>query len=158
MRTIYLIRHAESDQNNTGLLDFDRVLNNNGTQETSVISKKLDDLDFNPGLFVCSPARRTFETSELLNKNTPVLYDSSIYEGSLDDLKSLINLLPNEHQEIAVVGHNPTITHLSNYLTQNPISCMPPCSVVKIDFEVENWNETIQGIGSKIFFITPNES
>ena len=119
------------------------------------MANKLDELSFSPSLIICSPAKRTMLTSELLAKDTSTLFINSIYEASLNDLVHIINTLPNKHNEIAMIGHNPSITKLSNYLTDDYIDNMPTCSVVKIELEIDNWNETIQGIGTKKYFIYP---
>jgi phosphohistidine phosphatase len=155
MKTLYLIRHAKSDWDNPALTDFERPLNKRGFRDAPFMTKKLEELDFNPDFIVCSPAQRTKDTAQLIANSTSTLYDSSIYEASLNDLTRLINFLPNKHKEIAIVGHNPSITSLSNYLTFDFIDNMPTCSIVKIELEIDNWNETTQGIGIKKFFIYP---
>ncbi|MBL4594416.1 MAG: histidine phosphatase family protein [Flavobacteriales bacterium] len=155
MKTLYLIRHAKSDWENPSLSDFDRPLNSRGIRNAPFMAQKLIELNFNPGLIVCSPAQRTTTTAELISKNTSILFEKSIYEASLNDLIHLINFLPKEHEEIAIIGHNPSITNLSNYLTDDFIDNMPTCSIVKIELEIDNWNEIIKGIGMKKYFIYP---
>ncbi len=155
MKTLYLIRHAKSDWKNPALTDSERPLNKRGLRDAPFMAKKLNELSFNPDLIVCSPAQRTKTTAELISKSTSCLYDASIYEASLNDLTHLINSLPNEKTAIAIIGHNPSITNLSNYLTNDFISNMPTCSIVKIELEIDSWNETIQGIGTKKYFIYP---
>ncbi|PCJ28311.1 MAG: phosphohistidine phosphatase [Flavobacteriales bacterium] len=155
MKALYLIRHAKSDWNNPDLTDYERPLNKRGFKDAPFMAKKLLELNFNPGLIVASPAQRTSSTAELISKNTSVLYENSIYEASLNDLTTLISALPNENSEIALIGHNPSITTLSNYLTNDIIRNMPTCSIIKIELEIEHWNEIIQGIGIQKFFIYP---
>ncbi len=155
MKALYLIRHAKSDWNNPSLSDFDRPLNKRGFRDAPFMAEKLGDLNFNPGLIVCSPAQRTTTTAEIISKNASILYDSSIYEASLSDLMHLINFLPNEHETIAIIGHNPSMTSLANYLTGDFIANMPTCSIVKVEFDIDNWNEVIQGMGTQKYFIYP---
>lgn len=155
MKILYLIRHAKSDWKNTELSDFERPLNKRGLKDASFMAKKLIELNFNPGLIVCSTAQRTTSTAQLISKQTSILFEDSIYEATLDNLTHLINFLPNEHEEIAIIGHNPSITNLFNYLADDFIDNMPTCSVVKIELEVDNWNEIVKGIGTKKFFIYP---
>jgi len=119
MKVIYLIRHAESDWNDSSSLDFDRPLNNKGIKDVQLIANQLTNLQYNPSFIVCSPAKRTVETAEALSNNTTIFYEESIYEATLENLLHLINMLPNEHEELAFIGHNPSITNLTNYLTNN---------------------------------------
>jgi phosphohistidine phosphatase len=155
MKTVYLIRHAKSDWNNPELTDYERPLNKRGLTDLPIMAEKLLGLNFNPQLIVSSPAQRAMNTAELISKEKSILFDSSIYEASLEDLIHLINLLPEKHNEIAIVGHNPSMTYLSNYLTGNTISNMPTCSVIKIEMEIDDWNQIVEGIGTQIYFIFP---
>tara|TARA_B100000809_G_C15136148_1_gene530677 strand:- start:2866 stop:3360 length:495 start_codon:yes stop_codon:yes gene_type:complete len=160
MKTLYLIRHAKSDWKNTELTDFERPLNKRGLKDAPFMSEKLKELAFNPDHIISSPSQRTTTTAKLICEeiNYPlkdVCFDQSIYEASTNTLISLINLLPNNKNEIVIIGHNPSITELSNYLTDDYIGNMPTCSIVKIELEIDNWNEIVRGIGSQIFFIYP---
>jgi len=159
MKTLYLIRHAKSDWK-PDLTDFKRPLNKRGIKDTPFMAKKLIELEFNPELIICSSAQRTTATAQLICEeiNYPqeeILFNQSIYESSIDNLISLINQFPNKNNEIALIGHNPSITMLANYLTGNYIGNMPTCSIVKIELEIDNWNEVIEGIGIQKYFIYP---
>ena len=160
MKAIYLIRHAKSDWNNSELSDFERPLNKRGLRDAPFMGGKLSELKFNPDLIICSPAQRTTSTAQLLCSKTNysfehIKFEPSIYESSLNNLIELINDLPNTANEVAMIGHNPSTTMLSNYLTDDYIGNMPTCSIVKIELEIEDWNEIVQGIGSQKYFIYP---
>jgi phosphohistidine phosphatase len=162
MKTLYLIRHAKSDWNNSELTDFQRTLNKRGLNDAPFMAKKLNELDFQPDHIVCSSSQRTSTTAKLICKgiNFPlkeVSFDQSIYEASLTTLISIVNSLPNNKNDIVIIGHNPSITGLSNYLTDNYIGNMPTCSIVKIELEIDNWYEVIGGIGIQKFFIYPKK-
>ena len=157
MKTLYLIRHAKSDWDNPDLSDFERPLNKRGLRDVPFMAEKLGELGFNPDFIVCSPAKRTKTTAQLLVNSISTLYESSIYEASLKDLNHLVNFLPSNHKEIVIIGHNPSITELSNYLTDDIIGNMPTSSIIKIELEIENWDETTQGIGTMKFFICPKD-
>lgn len=160
MKTLYLIRHAKSDWNNPTLTDFERPLNKRGFRDAPFMGKKLIELNFNPSLILCSPSNRTTITAELICNEIDyrledVKFDQSIYESSNSNLIKLINQLPNKHNQIALIGHNPSFTMLSNYLTENYIGNMPTCSIVKVELEIDSWNEIIEGIGVQKYFIYP---
>jgi len=160
MKTLYLIRHAKSNWNNTELTDFERILNKRGLKDAPFMSKKLKELNCTPDYILSSSSQRTFITAKLICEgiNYPlkdVCFERSIYEASTSTLISLINLLPNNKDEVAIIGHNPSITQLSNYLTDDYIGNMPTCSIVKIELEIDHWNEVVHGIGIQRFFIYP---
>ncbi len=155
MKTLYLIRHAKSDWNTTAQTDFERPLNKRGLKDAPMMANKLIDLNFNPTATYCSPAQRTTTTSELILNTANIIFEKTIYEASLKDLTNLINKFADEHSEIAIIGHNPAISYLSNHITGDFISNMPTCSVVKIELEIDSWAETTQGSGTQKFFIYP---
>ena len=160
MKVIYLIRHAIAEQNSVNNEDISRALSQKGKEDAELMALKLKELNVNPDLIVCSIAKRTVSTKKIICKqigdlNTNIIIDSSIYEASLDYLTFLVNTLPSRFNEVFLIGHNPAITLLSNYLTEDFIDNIPPCGIVKIEMEIEKWNEIVPGIGNKKYFIYP---
>ena len=124
------------------------------------MAKKLNQLGCQPNLIISSPAKRTLQTSlvfanELAFKVNNILFNTGIYEASLKDLVIIVNNIPSKHQNVILVGHNPGISELANYLTGNPINFAPTCSIIKIELEINNWNEIVGDIGLEKFFIYP---
>ena len=154
MKTLYLIRHADSEWKN-GTSDFDRSLSPKGLQDASNICEELESLNFNPTLTVCSPALRTQTTAEIIAKNCLTVFEPSIYESPVNNLIDVINNLPNDFKEVALIGHNPAISLLANYLTNDTSNSMQPCTVIKIELTIEKWNEITQGAGTEVFCISP---
>ena len=128
--------------------------------DAPLMGKQLATLNFNPDLILCSTAKRTKSTFELISQQIPSLvdktkYEPSIYEASMNYLIQIINALPNHYNEVAIIGHNPGITMLSNYLTDEFIGNVPTCGMIKIEIETNGWNEIIKGIGHQKYFIYP---
>ena len=160
MKTLYLIRHAKSDWNNTGLSDFNRPLNKRGKNNAPLMGKKFNELNPCIDLIISSPAKRALQTVKMISKELQYEYDSiqfdkSIYHSSYTNLNEIINNINNTINTLVIVGHNPGLTNLSNYLTNNYIDNIVTCGIVKIELEIDNWNEIIEGIGSKVFYIYP---
>ena len=163
MKVVYLIRHAKSEGNNPSIIDFNRVLSPKGLEDAQLMAIKLKELHVQPELIVCSSAQRTISTKQIIGKqinnlHTNIILDPSIYEASLNYLTFLVNALPSKSNHVIIIGHNPGITLLSNYLTDDLIDNIPACGVVKIELNIENWNEIIQGIGTIRYFIYPEIS
>ena len=160
MKAIYLIRHAKSSWKAPSIKDFDRPLNERGKNDAPKIGTQLNELGFTPDLILCSPAKRTQATAKLICKQTNIdtkhiELTPSIYEASLSVLINLITDLPNQYNEIALIGHNPAITYFYNYLTDDHLSNVPTCGALKIELDITQWNEIIQGMGSQKFYIYP---
>jgi phosphohistidine phosphatase len=160
MKTIYLIRHAKSDWGVANLSDFDRPLNNRGKRDAPFMGKQLKELSIYPDCIVSSPAKRALQTTKLICSeiNYPfnkVEFIDSIYDSSLKNLTQVLNGLSDNYKNVFLVGHNPGLTELSDYLTEDYLDNISTCGIVKIELEINDWKEIIQGIGIKRFFIYP---
>ena len=160
MKVIYLIRHAKSDWSNAGVSDYDRTLNKRGQNDVALMGEKLNELNPSINLIIASPAQRAFETVKYISKKIKYNFDNvdfnkSIYNSSSHNLNEIINSLNDNINTIALVAHNPGLTNLSNYLTNNYIDNIATCGIVKIELEINCWNEIIEGIGTKTFYIYP---
>lgn len=163
MRWLYLIRHAKSSWRHADLADFDRPLNKRGKRDAPLMGEKLLQLDCSPDKIVSSPANRAFTTAKIIARavDYPVAgiqTDHAIYAASVNELTLLISRFAAEHQTVCLVGHNPEITNLSNYLTDEYIDNIPTCGIVYIELDINNWQEITQGCASRLFFITPKNS
>jgi phosphohistidine phosphatase len=156
MKTIYLIRHAESGSTKK-TSDFDRVLTTQGVLDAELMSKQMN---FATDVIISSPAKRTTETATIfanalnymINK---IDYEINIYEAPVQNLINKINQIDSKNDTAVLVGHNPGITLLANYLTAEQLNLVSPCSIIKIELEIDNWNEVIQGIGLIKFINQP---
>ena len=63
MKTLYLIRHAKSEQNFAGLADIDRPLNERGYVDASKMSLMLKEKKLIPNAIISSPAVRAISTA-----------------------------------------------------------------------------------------------
>lgn len=72
-----------------------------------------------PDLVLCSPSRRTRQTWHsvavaLARVASPLVrYQREIYDGSVSDLLKAVQASGPEQQTIILIGHNPTISQLS---------------------------------------------
>lgn len=160
IKTVYLIRHAKSDWNSAELSDFERPLNKRGKKDAPFMGEKIKELNVHPDIIIASPAKRALETitaisSEINYPFDKIVFDKSIYHSSVQNLIELLNNIDNSYSTLFLVGHNPGLTYLSNYLTNDYIDNIVTCGIVKIELEIGNWNEIIEGIGRKIFYLYP---
>lgn len=160
MKTIYLIRHAKSDWNNQELTDFERPLNTRGVNDTEKIGKELNKLGFNPEKIIASPSKRTTTTIQFLCEHISfnfkhVEFNSKLYHPSNENFINIIEDLPDEIENIAMVSHNYGISEFADYLTENFMEAMPTCAVVCIELEINSWKEIVRGLGTTKWYIYP---
>ncbi|MEV4415482.1 histidine phosphatase family protein [Catellatospora sp. NPDC049609] len=120
-RTLVLLRHAKADRP-VGLPDTDRPLTDRGHADAAAAGAWLVNQGYVPDLVLCSPARRTRQTWHsvavaLAGAGSPLVhYERPLYEGSPEDLIKLLQSVEPEHRTVLVIGHNPTISQLSERL------------------------------------------
>lgn len=153
-----LIRHAKSDWSHAGLSDYDRPLNERGKKNAPEMASRLKEKGLIPEHIVSSGAKRAKSTAKIFAEKLNIQeieYDERIYAASEYDLLRVINDLPDRYAFVAVFGHNPTITELSNHLADAYLSNIPTCGLAFIEFPLDTWAEISGGTGKLILYDYP---
>jgi phosphohistidine phosphatase len=69
----------------------------------------------------------------------------------------VIRKIGDKTEQAMLFGHNPGLTMLANYLTNESVENIPTCGVFCIDFEINSWKEVGQGSGKMVFFEYPKK-
>lgn len=162
MKKLYLIRHAKSSWKHPDLLDIDRPLNKRGKRDASFMGKRLKHMKIYPELIMSSPARRAKKTAKMLASEldypkAKIRIQPDIYHGSVMDMVSVIHKIDDDYKQIFLIGHNPYITELANFLTGSRIDNMPTCGIAGILFDLNRWKEIEEGKGRLEFFDYPKK-
>jgi len=160
LKKIFLIRHAEASITTVGLKDFDRPLTASGFRDAAHIGKYLFKKNITPETFLSSTALRTKQTSEeiatqIKYESRKITFQDKLYEPSVRELLEQINEIDKGNTAL-LVTHNPSVTYLVEYLTNEPIGNMEPGTVVEINFAVDSWAGVSQNTGEMTNRYTPN--
>ncbi len=158
-KQLLVIRHAKSVAGSPKV-DHERSLNDRGQRDFKLMGQFLAAQNVKVEHIVCSTANRARETLDGLNTylqipESKIVYDDSLYLASLSELKDCINNLPNNCERVAIVGHNPGLTELCDYLIGNEIGNLPTCAVCNIEFPIDDWKKVDQGLGQQKALWTP---
>ncbi len=124
---LIIMRHAKSDWSEENRSDFDRPLTARGKEAAKLMSKWLKHKQYRIDLIICSPALRTKQTCQLVSQElgipqNNILWETGIYEASLNNLLALVNQHGEEVQTLLIIGHNPGLDQLLCYLSRDPPS------------------------------------
>lgn len=160
MKQLIIVRHAKSDWGDFNLKDFDRPLNHRGHKNAPEMAERLVSKGIKPYAIVSSPALRAITTAKYFASGWSLNADqlttnASIYEANTKTLLNVINGLDDQFNTIALFGHNPGLTDLLNYLTDEYIANMPTCSVAIIEFPFDEWKLISGDTGKLILFDFP---
>lgn len=152
MKKLFLLRHARTHDKLHDQKDIDRELTAIGLQNATRMGINFKNKKLHFDIIVCSPADRAKTTANLIAEqiqyNTSrIHYNDEIYEASVRTLLQVINNFKDSWEQVLLVGHNPSVSYLSEYLTQQEIGNITTCGVVEITFDVESWSEVSEGIG-----------
>lgn len=162
MKELYLLRHAKSSWSDPSIDDFDRPLNKRGKKDAPLIGNILFKMKIEPDVILSSPAKRTLSTAKIILKelNLPKKYlleEEKIYLASSNELLDLIKNLDDNLKRVMLVGHNPGLTDLSNFLSKQKIDNIPTCGIVGLKAEINSWKEVNENIFAQEFFEYPKK-
>ena len=116
MRTLYLLRHAKSSWDDPALPDHERPLAPRGIRDAKRIGKHMRKSGIAPELVLCSSARRTRETLDLLGPAIAAAQlevEDGLYGASAEELLTRLQELPDEVPSALLIGHNPAMQDLT---------------------------------------------
>jgi len=159
MKNLYLIRHAQKNQEENILDDFDMPLTSLGEKQANNLGKNINELSLKPDLFISSPALRAKSTALLIAKQIDykkeIIYNENIYKAHMSELQEIVSYTYDEVENLFLVGHNPSLTalllHLTNFKEKFTMS-----SFACIEFSCSSWIE-ISPSNAKLKMLIKNQ-
>ncbi|MEQ9230079.1 MAG: histidine phosphatase family protein [Cyclobacteriaceae bacterium] len=156
-KTLFLMRHGKAEQT-PGLDDFDRGLIDSGMRDARkqaqlIFAKEL------PDRFIVSSSLRTTQTAlhiqeELKFSKDRIDFEESMYLCSIRELLEQVNRMDDLWHCACLIGHNPSITYLAEYLTNENIGNVKTSGVVRMNFD-GRWAEMSKGTAYFDYYRSP---
>jgi phosphohistidine phosphatase len=116
MHMLHLLRHAKSSWKEE-VEDHERRLNRRGREAAARVGRALPAAVGILDLILCSSARRTRETLELvvteLAVRPPSVIEDELYEAGKDELMARLCRLDEDIGNVLLIGHNPGLRDLA---------------------------------------------
>ena len=162
MKRLTLIRHAKSDWSDASLSDFDRPLNERGKKAAPMMGKRIAKRRDTPELLISSPAKRALKTALLISKELGLSKKNireqlDIFEAKEKTLIKIIQGL-SKQKYVALVGHNPGLSDLANWLCPDSPEWLPTCAVLTLELDVDSWSRVKQGCGRILVYDYPKKA
>jgi len=94
--------------------------------------------------------------AEQMNYDTAKIYMSDkIYEASARTLLQIVNAIKEEFKTVLLIGHNPSISFLAEYITGEEIGDVTNCGVIRIKCKNISWEEIDSGNGEFMDYYYP---
>jgi phosphohistidine phosphatase len=153
MLSLYLTRHAKSSWDDPRTDDLHRPLNDRGLRDGPLMAQRFVERAEPVDILMSSPAERAITTARMFAKalglpDDRIRQNKEIYLAPHNALLRIVNLLPKGSTRVMLVGHNPGMSELVEYLGDSDIGEMPTCATVRLDFDLANWADVSMGLGA----------
>jgi phosphohistidine phosphatase len=147
MKELIVMRHAKSSWDFEQLSDHERPLNNRGIKDAQRIGARLCKMEMEPHLVLCSDAKRTQETWQMLTKHFSrrphVCFLPSFYHASIGPFQEAIEFVHPQTKRILIIGHNPGWSELQGWLTGTYVE-FKTATVAILTNTSNSWQEASQ--------------
>jgi phosphohistidine phosphatase len=144
MKTLLILRHAKSSWKDMTLADHDRPLKERGKRDAPRMGELLREQSLVPDLILSSTAKRALKTAELVadacGYEGDIEAHEEFYPGDPDAFIDALQVLPDQYQVVMVVGHNPCLEELLEFLTEST-EFLPTAALAKVALPVTCWYE-----------------
>ena len=162
MLDLYLMRHAKSSWSGRELSDRERDLSSRGKKDAfrmgKVLSGRMQPISPN-----VSPALRAELTWAGICSSWPAFaildcsLDEDLYTFSFVDLLNWLQRKEGD-ESIFIIGHNPALTELINYLAPaDSIDNLPTAGFAHLSLSKKKWKEIERGVGRLQELLLPHE-
>ncbi len=162
---LWLLRHAKSSWDDTGLPDVERPLAPRGQEAADRVRDYLVAESIEPQLVLCSSATRARETLARvlpgLGTELQILIEPELYTFDADVLLGRLSRVPDDVASVMLVGHNPAIEELAVRIADRGDALhelsekYPTAGLAEIEFPRGTWSSIEPGVLTR--FVTPRD-
>lgn len=150
MKTLYIIRHAKSSWDYSGIEDIDRPLKKRGIKDAHMMSNFLAKEITRPDVFISSSANRALHTAVIFCENfgyphANLQIKRQLYSFSDGYLVKTVNAMDDGFSSAVIFSHDHGINTFVNKFGNTPIAHVPTCGIIGIQFEEKHWKNIKKG-------------
>jgi len=169
MLTLSLLRHAKSSWSNPALSDRERPLATRGVTDAPLMGKAMAERGIDPELVLCSSARRTRDTLDLvvpeLRVEPKVVYVDALYHASPEQILEMLHGIQPGANRVMLVGHNPELQAFAldlvgsgpKHFRDRLRTKYPTAGLAVINFVSGLWKSVTVNSGTLNLFLSPKD-
>lgn len=140
-RTLRLLRHATAVPSYAARSDIDRTLAPEGVMEAKVLASTVAE-EWQLDYCLCSAAIRARQTLRPLQElqDFPVAFSEDLYGAGASTLIEATQQVPDEYDEVLLVGHNPGMSRLASHLLDQHVS-LGTAEHTTVTLQLGSWSE-----------------
>ncbi|MBL9009968.1 MAG: histidine phosphatase family protein [Alphaproteobacteria bacterium] len=164
MKRLYLLRHAKAVAGHGGA-DHERALADRGRSDAPAMGKAVARRGYLPGLVLCSTARRTAETLDLvlpfLTPQPLCRLEPGLYHAEAAAILGRAAAIDDGVGAVMFIGHNPGLEDLAlklagdGDLARRIGEKFPTCAFAAFESPAADWRSAAAGRWTPLAFLTP---
>jgi phosphohistidine phosphatase len=159
-KQLFLLRHGEAADKTGNQSDKDRELTTAGIQHIMRMAAHLAAQNLPVDAIYCSSGLRARQTALLLlekidMEDDKIFFEDDLYDASTRTLMEFISRLDNSLKSVMIVGHNPALSYVAEYLTDTEVGSMAPGGIAIVRLTVSSWKEITKGAGELVQYFHP---
>lgn len=141
MKTLYIMRHGNAEEESSSNKDIDRRLTSYGIEEIKKTANKLIITKQIPSCIICSNALRAIDTAnelvKALSADINIKSEPELYNAFPNEILKVIK--ENEQDSMMIIGHNFGISHIVTMLgdINNVFLDTAHCAIVHFKKEID---------------------
>ena len=144
MKTLFILRHAESNLQHGNLTDHDRPLNERGKQDAPRMGQLVKREQLVPDLIISSTATRARDTAITVAKEADyqgeIRFEARLYDENAESYLAVLTDLGTEPSRVMLVGHNPSVEQLLHALT-GQFERLATAALAHVELPLANWRD-----------------
>lgn len=97
------------------------------------------------------------ELGKKIGYSGKIHYMKELYNSNPETIINVLSLQDDSYDTIFLIGHNPELTELVNFLIEENFSKVPTLGVLAMNLEITSWSEITERCGKVDFFIYPKQ-
>ena len=159
MKKLYIVRHAQKEEESIDGNDYDRDLSQEGVVCAKEMAQRFAQKNLPIDLIVASPSKRTKLTAEIfaeaLNYKKTVMLNEVLYMAFVNELLETITYTFDTVDSMLIVGHNPSLTALAVTLVGFKEKFQMG-AIMQIEFDCNSWIDISKDNAKLISYDLPN--
>jgi phosphohistidine phosphatase len=166
VKRLFLLRHAKSAWDDPTLRDRDRPLAPRGRKAAKRVGRWAKKHKVSPQLIVCSSAVRARQTMQRMLPwlgEPEVWVEVTLYAAGGETLLSRIQALPDQADEVMLVGHNPGVMEVllllaaPGKLRERAAVNVPTGALAELEADAARWADVSPGTARLREFVVPRK-
>ncbi len=146
-KLLILVRHGDAEEVSYKYpnSDLSRELTSLGMTKINRVSNFLQSKNIYLNKLFTSNATRTIQTGNIIARKLGYNIDSIennpfLYKVTPNEVLTMLSDLEDDVSSVLIVGHNPWITDLGEYIVGKPTGHISPGGIVSIKLDNMNWS------------------